>query len=448
VNSSEKVEIPFIDPAFGCKDLCSLLFGGENRLQRSWDAFASVMGLDHQILFTSSCRAALLLAYKSLGLRGEVIVSPLACTAALLPILSAGLRPRFADICPYTFNLCPESAKLHVGADTIAIQTIYLGGNAAGAAANSEIALANGLKLIENCAHSVGAHDKGQPVGTFGDVACFSFPKIVNGTGGGLCARSDTLRSRARDLQIAWKRTPWLRIGFRLLYAILGPSRSRLFKDFNEKSLVRFARRHVDKIDGSYGEVRLDKCSNPRATELAWAAQQLGKWNQLIAKRQAAALLLKQVLLQQVPEVQLQNSLGGTENAYARFYIRVPAPSDRMIASLRQHGIEAIHISYGSGSCQERLDRDFRFGKYVDLNELPNYVRLHDNIIALPLHSRIGLDEVLRIGVALKKSLMAFGTKRLTFDDAVACRFACDHQSRSSPVKCMQKKEFIASRGD
>ena len=57
-------------------------------------SFAEYIGRRY-VIYTSYCRTALYLIYKSLKLKGEVIVSPLTCSVAILPIILSGLKPFF-----------------------------------------------------------------------------------------------------------------------------------------------------------------------------------------------------------------------------------------------------------------------------------------------------------------------------------------------------------------
>jgi len=401
------VEIPFLQSAFGWAGLCRSLLGSRGGLQRVWDSFARDTGLSTDFVFTSSCRAALVLAYRALCLDGEVIVSPLTCSAALQPILAAGLRPKFADVCLDSFNLDPEAAQRSIGPRTVAIEAIYLGGNASGAAALAELARKHGLKLVEDCTHGAGARDGGCPTGTFGDAACLSFPKIVDGAGGALCGRNATWLNDARNLQSSWNTTSRLRIGLRLLRTLLTASGINLSEENVPESLLRFARRRPESPNGSTTQVNIGKCARTRSVESAWAACQLGKWRRLASGRQTAALHLKRALARHTPNVRIQLSVGGAESTYTRFYVRVPARSDDMIGLMRKHGVEVIHLSHGDGACQLRLDHDPCFSPYLDPKELPNYFQLHDHLIALPLHAAMGPTEAEKIALALKLSLAA-----------------------------------------
>jgi dTDP-4-amino-4,6-dideoxygalactose transaminase len=68
------------------------------------------------------------------------------------------------------------------------------------------IARAHNLFVIEDCAQAVGAHYRGTPVGTLGDVGTFSFYPTKNlggcGEGGALVSRREDLHTRARHIRV------------------------------------------------------------------------------------------------------------------------------------------------------------------------------------------------------------------------------------------------------
>ena len=67
-----------------------------------------------------------------------------------------------------------------------------------------EVARRHELRVIEDCAHALGAQYRGRPVGTFGDAAIFSFQtlKPLNAYGGGMAV------TRSRPSAAAWQRWP------------------------------------------------------------------------------------------------------------------------------------------------------------------------------------------------------------------------------------------------
>src|ERR1051326_3116576 len=99
-----------------------------------------------------------------------------------------GLKPVFADIDPHTFTMDPKAAERAITSNTRAILPTHLYGISCDMAPIMELARKHNLKVIEDCAHSLGTTYNGQPTGTFGDGSFFSFQgfKPLNTYGGGL----------------------------------------------------------------------------------------------------------------------------------------------------------------------------------------------------------------------------------------------------------------------
>ena len=60
----------------------------------------------------------------------------------------------------------------------------------------------HGLRVIEDAAHAFGCLYKGRKIGSFGDIACFSFDGIKNitcGEGGCLVTSDQAVADAARD---------------------------------------------------------------------------------------------------------------------------------------------------------------------------------------------------------------------------------------------------------
>jgi dTDP-4-amino-4,6-dideoxygalactose transaminase len=123
----------------------------------------------------------------------EVIVPAL--TFWVVPEMArvAGLKPVFADIDPATFTLCPRALERAITPNTRAVIPTHLYGMACDMAPILELARRHNLKVIEDCAHALGATYKGQMVGTLGEASFFSFQafKPLNTYGGGLAWMRD-----------------------------------------------------------------------------------------------------------------------------------------------------------------------------------------------------------------------------------------------------------------
>jgi perosamine synthetase len=113
----------------------------------------------------------------------------------------AGLTPVPADVDPRTFNLDPAAFERAITARTVAVVPTHLYGLPCEMDAILSIAAKHGLKVIEDCAHALGARYRGREVGTFGDASFFSFQtlKPLNTYGGGTgVVRDPAVRARVR----------------------------------------------------------------------------------------------------------------------------------------------------------------------------------------------------------------------------------------------------------
>lgn len=120
---------------------------------------------------------ALQVAMMALGIgRGdEVITSCFSFVATAEAIALLGATPVYVDIDPRTFNLDPSRIESAITGRTKAIIPVHLFGQPADMDPILDVARKNGLNVIEDAAQAFGAEYRGKKVGTFGDLACFSF---------------------------------------------------------------------------------------------------------------------------------------------------------------------------------------------------------------------------------------------------------------------------------
>src|SRR5206468_11179425 len=84
-------------------------------------------------------------------------------------------KPVFVDIDPETYNLNPKQLESAITGRTRAIMPVHLFGLPAEMEANTRIAHAHGLPVIEDAAQSIGSQYHGKNVGNIGEFGCFSF---------------------------------------------------------------------------------------------------------------------------------------------------------------------------------------------------------------------------------------------------------------------------------
>jgi len=129
----------------------------------------------------SNGTSAIHLALKSLGIKkgDEVIVPDLTFIATANAVLHCGAKPIPADI-DSTLNLSPKSVKSKIKKRTKAIIPVHFAGSVCNIIELKKIANRNNLKLVEDCAHALGAFYNKKHVGTFGNAGCFSFYPTKN----------------------------------------------------------------------------------------------------------------------------------------------------------------------------------------------------------------------------------------------------------------------------
>ncbi len=158
--------------------------------------FAAFLGSGHvRTCSTEYGRMALYFILKALQLpAGSEIIVP-ALTFWVVPEITrvAGLKPVFVDVDPATFTMLPAAAERAITPNTRAILPTHLYGMACDMDPILDLARRHNLKVVEDCAHSLGAEYKGRMVGTLGDASFFSFQafKPLNTYGGGLAWTRD-----------------------------------------------------------------------------------------------------------------------------------------------------------------------------------------------------------------------------------------------------------------
>jgi dTDP-4-amino-4,6-dideoxygalactose transaminase len=170
--------------------------------RRFAEEFARLAGTAHA-LPVSNCTAALHLAIAALGAGpgDEVVVADYTFPATGHAVVYTGARPVFADVRPDIATADPAAVEAAITERTVGIIAVDALGQCADYAELQALADARGLWLIEDAACAAGATYRGRPAGSFGDVACFSFPGrkgITAGEGGALTTDREDVAARAR----------------------------------------------------------------------------------------------------------------------------------------------------------------------------------------------------------------------------------------------------------
>ncbi len=157
--------------------------------------FAEFVGVPHAIAVANGTVALELALWAlDIGAGDEVIVPCRSFVATASAVAMRGATPVFADIDRDSQNITAETIAPLITARTKAIIVVHLGGWPCDMPAICELARRCDLKVIEDCAQSLGATVHGRQTGAWGDMAAFSFcqDKILTTAGeGGMVTTQD-----------------------------------------------------------------------------------------------------------------------------------------------------------------------------------------------------------------------------------------------------------------
>lgn len=150
---------------------------------------------------TSTLHAALYAL--GVGPGDEVIVPSYTWVASVSPIIASRAVPVFCEVDPQTLCADPADIERRVTERTRAVIVVHLWGHPADMDAVLQVARSRGIGVVEDCSHAHGALYKGRPVGSIGDVGCFSLQgskPLSAGEGGMLVTNDPDLYDRALAL--------------------------------------------------------------------------------------------------------------------------------------------------------------------------------------------------------------------------------------------------------
>jgi perosamine synthetase len=165
--------------------------------------------------FTSQWTAGMEIAYKLSGLKpgDEVIVPAIASIASIVYPLAVGAGVVFADVDPRTVTLDPADVERKITPRTRVIMPVHIGGIPVDMDPLMRVAERNGIWVIEDAAHGMGARYKGRYLGTIGHFGGFSLHEARSitsfGEGGLLLTNTDLgdQLGRARFLGLDFTRS-------------------------------------------------------------------------------------------------------------------------------------------------------------------------------------------------------------------------------------------------
>jgi dTDP-4-amino-4,6-dideoxygalactose transaminase len=311
------------------------------------------------VVCVNSGTAALHLALMGLGLEPgfEVLVQSLTFVASFQAISAAGGVPVPCEVVPETCTIDLKDAEKRITSKTKVIMPVHYSGGVGDLDEIYNFASDHQLRVVEDAAHAFGGTYKGKKIGSFGDVTCFSFDGIKNitsGEGGVVVTEDEKVLQFIKDARL------------------LGIHRDTEKRYSGERSWefdVRHQgyRYHMSNLFAAIGLVQLNRFEN-----------------EFIIKRRELAKKYVE-LLSNIPSIELLDC-DYTEIVPHIFPIRLRnGKRDALREHLINNGIECgIHyvpshlLSY--------------FGASRDT--LPVTERIYSELMTLPLHPELSLDDV------------------------------------------------------
>lgn len=184
--------------------------------------FAKFCGCKYALSCTNGT-SALHLALEALDIKegDEVIIPTLTMIASAFAVCYCGAKPILVDCKKDTYNLDPALIEKKITSKTKAIMPVHLYGHAVNMDPLLKLARKYNLYVVEDAAEGHGGRYKEKPLGSLGDIGCFSFyaNKIVTcGEGGMIVTNNKKIYQKAKMIKdlahSPKKRFFHLRLGF------------------------------------------------------------------------------------------------------------------------------------------------------------------------------------------------------------------------------------------
>ncbi len=156
-----------------------------------------------QVVSSGTAALTVALACAEIGAGDEVIMPTFTFVASFEAILSVGAVPVLCDI-DDTLTLDPKAVEAAITAKTKAVMPVHMCGSMADLGALKAICDKHNLILLEDACQAIGGSYGGKPLGSYGDLGCFSFDyvkTITCGEGGGIITNSEKFADRAHKYQ-------------------------------------------------------------------------------------------------------------------------------------------------------------------------------------------------------------------------------------------------------
>lgn len=384
-SSMSSNKIPLITPSYGWEEvnealdsmLTTQLTMGE-KVRQFERMFAEYIGVKYALMVNSGSSANLLalsiLTNPTLENRikaGDEVITPAVTWATtVFPIMNCGAIPVLVDVDIDTFNIDVDEIEKAITDKTRAIMPVHLLGNPCNMDKIMAIAREHNLYVVEDACEAHGAEFKGQKVGSFGDLATFSFyfsHHISTIEGGMVLTNNEEFAELCKSLRVFG----WIR-------------------ELSTKDKI--AKKYPD-IDPMFLFINTGYSFRPTEIQGAFGIHQLRKLDKFIEIRRENARFWFDNLKQYRNYLLLHSESEGTKHVWFGYPITVrrdaPFSKKEMIDFLEQKGVETRPIMTGNFAEQPAM----KLFPHRKVGNLPNSRFIMRNSFFFGNHHGIGEKE-------------------------------------------------------
>lgn len=378
--------LPFALPDLGDEEIAEVTAALQSdwvtsgpRVKQFEQDFAAFVGGGVEAVAVNSATAGLHLALEAAGVGpgDEVITTTHTFTSAAQVIRQLEAKPVLVDIDPDTLCLDPAAVEAAVTPRTKAVMPMHYGGRAADMDRILEIAGRHRLRVVEDAAHALPTTHRGTLVGALAsDATVFSFyanKTMTTGEGGMLVTRDPALAARARVMRLH------------------GISRDA-FDRYNSR-----------RTNWHYEVVAPGHKYNLTDVAAAMGLVQLRRVRAMQRKRARIAEVYDKALAG-LPLVLPPGPAPGDEHAWHLYAVRLtpdaPLARDEFIEGMHTRGIGcSVHYI--------PLHRHPFWRESLGLDDamFPHSQRAYEQLVSLPIYSRMGERETERVVAAVRDLL-------------------------------------------
>ena len=386
---ARKSFLPYALPSIGEEEIAEVVDSLRSgwitmgpKVKRFESDFAEYIGTT-QAIAVNSCTAGLQIALHALGIGAgdEVIVPTTTFCATANVVVQLGAKPVLVDVGD-DLNIDVASARAAVTARTKAIMPVHYGGQACDLAELYSLAAERGLAVVEDAAHAVGSVYAGRKIGaTFDDAfprppgraTVFSFyatKNLATGEGGMITVDDEALANRCRRL------------------ALHGMSRDAWQRYTSEGSW------YYEVLEPGYKQ-------NMSDVQAALGIHQLRRLDGFIERRQRYAAIYDRAFAD-LPEVSVPVRRPRRTHTFHLYPVRfsherLRISRDDIIRELARGNIgTSVHF------IPVHLHPYYRDTFGYSRRDLPNAVRIYDELVSLPLYPAMSEDDVAGVAEAVR----------------------------------------------